>query len=788
MAKLTKWPFVPDHITNDGENYANHPKHTLERGLGKLTGQGIVSNKFVRGMQTAICAVLENVTTLMEFTTKGRPIRTDSRLARFEALPTCTRFRECTGNRDCMRNDTTHAYLFYGLNRRNLAEEIDKRVKSSKYIQGYRNGLAGDLEFVNECPRSYLEYDCHFLGYREVLFPVFSEDRVLGVFFVGELILEAKEEFIIERQEKLLNDSPKRFDDYCLEHPEWSPATIQEKIQRENCELMKIPDNVLDKKDYKAIVTRASDELRDFEKILDDQLKYQRAEHVRVKLQERTVAFQRELPKELLFPEEKRLRAPSWSEEKLKLLWRNLEHQLDLMLKDLATQYCVVFGIREMSGEMFSAEKPLKLDVVARAGEVPKELEKSLDSLHFDLSKLTPDARTRYTTSSALPELFDGLEGTDSLICKETSRVRMVPVPLLPSGSLVVLVGYYNHNLPSALWNAPDEYLDTALRSFYTIVASTLSSLIALTAQANTESALRIFGHEAGQQSAGLDGLRTTYISKVEKLRALTNEKAEDLDTDFGAYMKQLLYLSKNARMAIEVPKPKKNLYLAYKELLFKWKDIYRPEADALSLSLRIEHKVGPRDHSRPPVFIDLALFEQLLYNLLNNAVKYCYRGTVIHLDCRKLDLEPMSPHVLTVTNYGKQLTDGSRVYELYERDEDEGREGLGVGLYIVRRIAEAHGGKVEHSSELVSSFNVPLIEPYLNTDFEGKDLSLTGQLTGEMARLGDSGDKMKIVAHDGRGARRYAYPSRLELVNTIKKKTYQTIFTVTIPARRTGE
>jgi signal transduction histidine kinase len=174
---------------------------------------------------------------------------------------------------------------------------------------------------------------------------------------------------------------------------------------------------------------------------------------------------------------------------------------------------------------------------------------------------------------------------------------------------------------------------------------------------------------------------------------------------------------------------------------------------------------------------------EQLVYNLVNNAVKYCYRGTRIHLDCKKKYLGPHHPHILTVTDYGMKMDVGPAVYELYSRGLNTTRiEGLGIGLFLVKKIAEAHGGSVGYSSAKVSDYNVPLIEPYLRAQLQWRQSDFMRDLDRELERLGRSGDYYRIVALGEGNELRYSRPTRGELVNSIKKATWEVTFEVVIP------
>ncbi|MFL5811986.1 MAG: sensor histidine kinase, partial [Bdellovibrionia bacterium] len=89
---------------------------------------------------------------------------------------------------------------------------------------------------------------------------------------------------------------------------------------------------------------------------------------------------------------------------------------------------------------------------------------------------------------------------------------------------------------------------------------------------------------------------------------------------------------------------------------------------------------------------------EQIVTNLLSNAIRYC-PGLPIEVTVSR---EGSSAKV-SVRDHGPgiALESQSRIFERFERGADGGASGMGVGLYICREIATAHGGSVTVQSEL---------------------------------------------------------------------------------------
>ncbi len=87
---------------------------------------------------------------------------------------------------------------------------------------------------------------------------------------------------------------------------------------------------------------------------------------------------------------------------------------------------------------------------------------------------------------------------------------------------------------------------------------------------------------------------------------------------------------------------------------------------------------------------------QQVVFNLLDNAVKFADDDTEVGVTSRR-DHQMV---VLEVTNVGPEIdeADRGRIFEAFvQADSSDTRRfgGLGLGLHIVRKVVEAHGGRV---------------------------------------------------------------------------------------------
>jgi two-component system phosphate regulon sensor histidine kinase PhoR len=144
-----------------------------------------------------------------------------------------------------------------------------------------------------------------------------------------------------------------------------------------------------------------------------------------------------------------------------------------------------------------------------------------------------------------------------------------------------------------------------------------------------------------------------------------------------------------------------------------------------------------------PPVLGDSDKFDQIMTNLVSNAIKYSPSGGAVTVSIKS------EGDTLTVSvkdnGIGIPQDKLSRVFEKFERVDDRDTRqagGTGIGLFLVKHLVERHDGQVWVESEpgqgSTFSFRVPLHPPQAEEDMNKLGVSPGGRVDlGTGARLG---------------------------------------------------
>ena len=142
----------------------------------------------------------------------------------------------------------------------------------------------------------------------------------------------------------------------------------------------------------------------------------------------------------------------------------------------------------------------------------------------------------------------------------------------------------------------------------------------------------------------------------------------------------------------------------------------FEPAVVRAGLSLEVRCAEASRE-----VHVDPDMLERIVLNLLSNALKYTVEGSIQVAVAEGEDGVTIS---VTDTGVGIAEEDRARVFDRFHQLPRQGgvraRQGGGIGLALVRQLAELHGGRatVESSSGVGSTFTVFL--PWGESELDG--------------------------------------------------------------------
>ena len=164
----------------------------------------------------------------------------------------------------------------------------------------------------------------------------------------------------------------------------------------------------------------------------------------------------------------------------------------------------------------------------------------------------------------------------------------------------------------------------------------------------------------------------------------------------------------------------------------------FRPQLDAVELApvveqvlalfrdaaerkgLRLRSALGP---SPRPVLADRRALEQVLSNLIENAVKYCPEGVTVTV--RVVEREHIARISVEDTGPGIEKKHLPRLFErFYRADKGRSRDmgGTGLGLSIVKHLVEAMNGNVGVESTPGKGTTFSFTLPFAQADGVGED------------------------------------------------------------------
>jgi signal transduction histidine kinase len=219
---------------------------------------------------------------------------------------------------------------------------------------------------------------------------------------------------------------------------------------------------------------------------------------------------------------------------------------------------------------------------------------------------------------------------------------------------------------------------------------STTERLQASGASDATEELLALVAHELRQPIAAI--LFAVHVIEQHDEPARVERARRTLERQVTQVMRlldDLLEFIQGRRSRLDLRRVRLDLREAVEAAV----DAIRPSADTNGQRLAVVIPAFPLWVDADPQRI-----QQILLNLLSNALKHTPRGKHIWVQAEQSGTRV----VLTVTDDGDGIraSELHRIFEMFHQGAGDCPEGFGIGLCVVKQLAELQGGTVQAFSQ----------------------------------------------------------------------------------------
>ena len=195
---------------------------------------------------------------------------------------------------------------------------------------------------------------------------------------------------------------------------------------------------------------------------------------------------------------------------------------------------------------------------------------------------------------------------------------------------------------------------------------------------------------------ASYHDLKNPLIGVHGLSKLLCKQYSDVLDGKGQDYCKKILTATEHIREIVESI----NDYVKAKEAalnleMVSMKEVTESIFDQFAHALKQRHISWQEPHQAPTILLDKVSITRVLVNLVDNALKYGGLG----LNEFRIEYNQTASHyVISLSNNGAEIPEDERekLFTVFQRGTtSSGTEGTGMGLAIVKAIAERHGGTV---------------------------------------------------------------------------------------------
>lgn len=630
---------------------------------------------------------------------KGKKvIRVDPK-SLYQKKTCCDKFRKCNGYENkCHEQDCRIALLYHqnlkGIHYTNNFEDYYNVL--NKVISEYNRGLTEEhwlhCESDETNRRLYVWYQCPYSNFLEYFFPIIHAGKVIAVLMQGQKI---PKELVREKIfQDVLNDS--------LINPE------EKNVLRQSIE--DIPDNEFNSdKDPmpKTCLNAIWKRIRSLEeRIYNEVMAYSRA-YVSDNFHEIEQGFHQQI------------------KEKIKENGELTEKDYKEIVNETLRKICCVFNkngfIRIYSTESEFEEGKSNTDtfyLIGTSSKLTETEKKEWGKLEF--RNLPSDLETleRMKNEDFNPYLKRKIEFHDGVIFRIES---------LSIGNTKHLVwkGYPNKKgIDQEQFNVFSNFLKT----FYHTLWEPYNLLRSVKLRKKLEASMRVSVHETSQ----IIPVIINTLKKEYNLDSETRIREDGLNFSGITRRTNILYdtidrlrlldnLYKRSTLMFKKLEPEKE-WTDLHRLIYSVRSLCDEKAKVNNMQKIVVKSVGDFRFNQYQLYTDYQLVSHALFNLVDNAIKYGYMGGIIQINISlsEADLQRersgywslISSIQISVVSYGTEVDkkDEEHIYELFYRSSaSKVKEGMGIGLFLVKKICDSLGYTIKYKGSKLSEYNLPI-------------------------------------------------------------------------------
>jgi signal transduction histidine kinase len=685
----------------------------------------------------------------------------------FSNIACCDLFRECrsengeSNHYKCFELDCRIALLYHeNLSKINYRDNSDKFYEEIiRIVDSYNsNRKVYKLEVyqytTEKGARLYIKYQCKYSKLEEYFFPIFHSGKVVAVLMQGQRFpKKIKREDMFEEDRKFSNE-------------------LDESIKKIDKRYFSTSNEPMNNDRLKAINER----IVILENRIQDTINAMAQKYVSTEFLKIEKDFREKIKK-------LKIDDPNVFDEYKKILSETLKTIFTTFNDPDSKGFIRIYTIKTIITSDYS-----DTDVFNLIGDSKYD-----DGKSDTYSSLTFNKIPNKESTIEKEHLLKLIKKTPSNFDKEKDIFRM-DVPFTSKMVYIIWKRYDNYS------DQYEMYADLLKLMYHTLLEPYII-LNGVKSEEKLEASMRISSHESVQVIPSI----LQAINNRESLSILDNGKTYSgsesitiqafkiIDTSFR--LKLLEGLFSRSSLIFRDKKPRYE-YFDFHRIIYATESLYQTKANLdgrQKIILRYNNELN-----KYYLNTDYSYLSHVLFNLMDNAIKYGLRGSNIYIEAdlqyiqvleRTFGKKKVDKITISIISYGDKIIDSEigQIFDLFFRSPKYlyHIEGMGIGLFLVKKLCNLLGYTVECKPSIKQEdYHLPIKYFYTKQHPEfTQELSLKPeiiQVLKKETQLNHINEIVNIPENDNWET------LNTELDSMLSKETYRNEFQITIPIKDT--